>query len=215
MTTRTHTHTRTHTRTRLGRFTVLATAAVASLGVAAATAVPAGAAAAPKFLSANQLPPHPTSPWYAGPVTSGVPDPVPFCYGEALPGATSQHREFWTEYDTTARQVTVVERNVVRAKTLAALLRTAVKTCADRTEAQDPDATAEWKDYGKVAVEEGANVYGVHVGHSWGSSDIHLFSVGRDGRTVTVVHWGQMGDFQHAQVADFKKTTRKAVNKLY
>lgn len=48
-----------------------------------------------------------------------------------------------------------------------------------------------------------------------GSSDIGLFSVGRDGATVTVVRWGQMGTFQHAQVADFKAMTVTAVNKLY
>lgn len=203
------------TRTRPGRIAALLTAAVASLGVAAVTVTPAGAAASPKFLSARQLPPHPSSPWYAGKVTSGVPDPVPFCYGQALPGATSQYREFWTEFDTNATQVTVVERNVTRAKALAASLDKAVRTCAARTEQEDPDVTAKWKNYGSLPVEEGANVYGVHTAHAWGSSDIHLFSVGRDGRTVTVVHWGQMGNFQHAQVADFKKTTRTAVKKLY
>ena len=42
-----------------------------------------------------------------------------------------------------------------------------------------------------------------------------LLSVGRDGRTVTVVQWGQMGDFGDAPVAAFKKTTTTAVNKLY
>jgi hypothetical protein len=49
----------------------------------------------------------------------------------------------------------------------------------------------------------------------WGSSDVSLFSVGRDGRTVTYVRWAQMGTFAHAQVADFKATTVTAVNKLY
>ena len=36
-----------------------------------------------------------------------------------------------------------------------------------------------------------------------------------DNRTVTVVKWGQMGDFDDAPVAAFKKTTITAVNKLY
>ena len=202
-------------RRRLGRLAALVTAALAGLGVAAATVTPAGAATAPKFLSAGELPPHPASPWYAGPVTSGVPDPLPFCFGEAVPASLSRYRQFWTEYDTSAQQVTVVERNTARAKSLATALNKAIKTCAARTEQQDPETTAEWKDYGRLNVEEGANVYGVHTAHAWGASDIHLFSVGRDGRTVTVVHWGQMGDFRHAQVADFKETTRTAVKKLY
>src|SRR5690606_7100813 len=46
-------------RRRLGRFAALAVAALAGLGVAAATVTPASAATAPEFLSADQLPPHP------------------------------------------------------------------------------------------------------------------------------------------------------------
>ena len=45
--------------------------------------------------------------------------------------------------------------------------------------------------------------------------DIRLLSVGRDGRTVTVVDWGQMGGFKDAPVKAFKKTTTTAVNKLH
>ena len=80
---------------------------------------------------------------------------------------------------------------------------------------ENPDITAEQKYYGKLNVEEGAHVYGVHTEATWGASDINMFSVGRDGNTVTLVQWGQMGGFADAQVADFKKTTVTAVNKLY
>ncbi|BBC29319.1 uncharacterized protein SGFS_006130 [Streptomyces graminofaciens] len=45
--------------------------------------------------------------------------------------------------------------------------------------------------------------------------DIRLLSVGRDGRMVTVVDWGQMGDVEDAPVKAFKKTTTAAVNKLH
>lgn len=204
------------TRAHLGRSAVAGAAAVAALAVAGTLFSPtASAAGTPKFLSASQLPPQPGSPWYAGPVTSGVPDPLPFCYGESLPGSTSRHREFWTEFDTSARQVTVVERDAARARTLAALLRKSIKSCANRAEAADPDVTADYKSFGRLNVEEGANVYGVDTAHAWGSSDVHLFSVGRDGRTVTVVHWSAMGNFRHAPVTAFKKTTVTAVNKLY
>ncbi|GHD03408.1 hypothetical protein GCM10010313_18260 [Streptomyces violarus] len=203
-------------RARGIRTTVAALAAVAGV---AAVAVPAAAAttpasATPRFLEPAELPPHPTSPWYAGPVTAGQPDPLPVCVGEALPSIAT-HRSYGTEFDTNAQQITVVERTEQRAKDFAALLRKDIAGCAKKLMEQDPDLTATQKSYGRLNVEEGAHVYGLHTASAWGSSDIGLFSVGRDGRTVTVVLWGQMGNFQHAQVADFKKTTVTAVNKLY
>ncbi|GAA2458712.1 hypothetical protein [Streptomyces macrosporus] len=205
-----------NTSTRIGRAGAIGLTALAvAAGALAATATAAAASDSPAFLAPEELPPHPSSAWYAGEVTGGVPDPLPFCYGEALPGATSRYRAFWTEYDTSARQVTVVERDEARAKDLAALLNDAIRRCAERTEQQDPEVTAEFRSYGRLRVEDGARVYGVHTAHSWGASDIHLFSVGRDGRTVTVVDWGQMGTFRHAQVADFTRTTVTAVAKLY
>ncbi|MGI5429241.1 hypothetical protein [Streptomyces sp. CA-179760] len=203
-------------RARGIRTTVAALAAVAGV---AAVAVPAAAATTPasgtpRFLEPAELPPHPTSPWYAGPVTAGQPDPLPICVGDALPSTTT-HREYWTEYDTSAQQITVVERSEQRAKDFAALLRKDLAGCAKKLMQQDPDITATQKSYGRLNVEEGADVYGLHTASAWGSSDIGLFAVGRDGRTVTVVRWSQMGNFQHAQVADFKRTTVTAVNKLY
>ncbi|GGX06974.1 hypothetical protein [Streptomyces lomondensis] len=205
-----------HVRARGIRTTV---AALAALAGAAAAAVPAAAAttpasATPRFLEPADLPPHPTSPWYGGPVTAGQPDPLPVCVGEALP-STATHRSYWTEFDTSAQQITVVERDESRAEDFAALLRRHLAGCAKKLTEQDPDLTATGKYYGRLKVEEGAHVYGLHTASAWGSSDINLFSVGRDGRTVTVVRWGQMGTFQHAQVADFKSTTVTAVNRLY
>ncbi|WP_260420986.1 hypothetical protein [Streptomyces netropsis] len=202
-------------RVRLRRAAAIVLTVVAG-AAAAVTAHPAAAAAAgPAFLDPAQLPPHPGSAWYGGPVTSGVPDPLPFCVGATLPGATSQYRDFWTEFDTNAEQITVVERDEARAKTLATLLNNAVRQCADKAEQEDPDVTAEWRDYGRIDVEEGARVHGVRTTHAWTGNDVHLFSVGRDGRTVTVVHWGQMGTFDGIPLPGFKKTTRTAVNKLY
>lgn len=200
-------------RTRTARLTLAAVAAGTALAVAAATPS-ASAASGPKFLKPSELPPHPTSAWYAGPVTAGQPDPLPICVGEALPSISS-HRAFWTEYDTSALQVTVVARNEQKAKDFAALLRKKINGCATKLEQQDPDMSATGRYYGKLGVEEGAHVYGLHTASSWGASDIALFSVGRDGRTVTFVKWSQMGNFRHAQVADFKRTTKTAVNKLY
>ncbi|MDQ0605565.1 hypothetical protein QF037_009998 [Streptomyces canus] len=84
-----------------------------------------------------------------------------------------------------------------------------------RCEKASPDVEAESRDYGKLKVEEGAHVRGLHTETSWGANDVDLLSVGRDGRTVTVLQWGQMGDFKGAPVTAFKKTTTTAVNKLY
>lgn len=188
-------------------------AAVAMAGVGAG-AVPAAAADSPRFLAPSELPPHASSAWTAGPVTAGQPDPLPMCVGEALP-SISVHRAYRTDYDTGALQVTVVERSEQRAKDFAALMRKDLAGCAKKLMQQDPEITATQKYYGKLNVEEGAHVYGIHTEATWGASDINLFSVGRDGNTVTLVQWGQMGNFAHAQVADFKSTTIKAVKKLY
>ncbi|MEV0321162.1 hypothetical protein ACIBKX_18310 [Streptomyces sp. NPDC050658] len=193
---------------------LFAGAAMAATSAVALAAVPAAASDGPRFLEPSELPPHKASEWFAGPVTAGQPDPLPMCVGDGLP-STSVHRAYRTDYDTGALQVTVVERSEQRAKDFAALLRKKLDGCAAKVMKEDPETTAKQKYYGKVNAEEGAHVYGVHTVTSWGASDINLFSVGRDGNTVTLVTWGQMGGFADAQVGDFKRTTAKAVNKLY
>ncbi|MER5480391.1 hypothetical protein ABT026_25980 [Streptomyces sp. NPDC002734] len=190
------------------------TATAIALTLPATTATAATAASTPRFLAPADLPPHPSSDWYAGAVTAGVPDPVPFCYGQALPGATSRYREFWTDLDASARQVTVVEKDRASARTLAELLRRSVRQCAARTEAHHPDVDATVRDLGRLNVEEGARLYAVQVTTEY-TRDVHLFSVGRDDRTVTVVQWGQMGRFKDAPVAAFRNTARTSVAKLY
>ncbi|MFI9248320.1 hypothetical protein ACIGXF_38530 [Streptomyces sp. NPDC053086] len=199
-------------RTRSG-----ALLAVAVTGLTAAVTGPATAAPkAPGFLTAADLPPHPTSSWTAGKVTAGVPEETDgdTCL-RALPGRKSAwHRDFRTDLDTNARQVTVALPDTRSAKRLTSWLNKDIKSCAVRIEQHDPDTEATGKDYGRLPVEEGAHVYGVHTETSWGASDIRLLSVGRDGRTVTVVHWARLGGFDAAPVKAFKKTTTKAVNKL-
>ncbi len=202
-------------RTRAGALTAFA---VAALTAGTALATPAGAAGtAPGFLAAADLPPHPTSSWTAGKVTAGVPEEVEAdrCLGMALgDGRGSWHRDFRTDLDTTARQVSVVLADTKAAKGRFARLNQDITSCPARIEQADPETEATLKDYGKLDVEEGAHVYGLHTRTSWGADDIRLLSVGRDGRTVTVVDWGQMGDFTDAPVKAFTKTTATAVNKL-
>ncbi|CAL9673313.1 hypothetical protein [Streptomyces sp. enrichment culture] len=204
-------------RIRTSAVTALTCAALVAGAVL--TAPVAGAAprtAEPAFLSASQLPPHPTSSWTAGPVTDGFPDELGLCLStEGVPVHDYRHRQFWTDLDTSAVQLTVVTGSAAQAKALAKHYDDLIRTCADRIEESSADVEAEGRDYGTLPVEEGAHVRGLHTETSWGATDIALLSVGRDGKTVTVVKWGQMGDFRNAPVAAFKKTTSTAVGKLY
>ncbi|MDN3021769.1 hypothetical protein [Streptomyces sp. S.PB5] len=200
-------------RTRVG---ALLAVAVTGLTLGATLAAPADAApAAPKFLSASELPPHPSSAWKAGKVTDGAPEELLSCLTDALPGYDSRYRSFSTELETNAHQLMIVVGDTAKAKALAARLNKDMRSCATRIEQADPEIDAAYKSYGTLPVEEGARVHGLHTTASWGASDIHLLSVGRDGRAVTVVQWGQMGDFGDAPVKAFRKTTTTAVNKLY
>ncbi|MEV0218820.1 hypothetical protein [Streptomyces sp. NPDC050704] len=201
------------------RALALTALAAASLTLGTALAGPAGAtvrsSGSPAFLSAGQLPPHPTSAWTADKVKDGVPEELRFCLKKALPGYDSRYREFRTELETSARQLTFVVGSKAKAEALATRLNKEIRSCAARIEKSDPEIEAELRKYGTLPVEEGAHVYGLHTATSWGATDISLLSVGRDGRAVTVVEWGQMGDFADAPVKAFKKTTTTAVNKLY
>ncbi|MFF5443743.1 hypothetical protein [Streptomyces sp. NPDC012888] len=193
-----------------------ATAALTLTASAAAPAAPAAtAAAAPGFLNARDLPPHPTSPWFAGPVTKGLPEFPGLCLeGGALPAAGAWHRSFGTEYDTGADQISVRASSDAAAAKLAAALERRLAGCAADWLRAHPGGTASWQDYGRIKVEEGAHVYGVHTSLPESEPGVHLFGVGRDGRTVTVVRWGQMGHLGDAPVPAFKRTTTIAVNRL-
>ncbi|GHG88798.1 hypothetical protein [Streptomyces lanatus] len=202
-------------RTRAG--TLAALAVVGLTAGAALSAAPAGAAtkaSAPKFLAASELPPHPSSSWTAARVTGGVPEEMQYCFGDSLLAYDSRYRTFRTDLDTGAQQLNITVRDSAKAKALAARLDKDVKRCVARMDA-DPDIKAAYKSYGSLPVEEGARVHGFATRASWGAMDIHLVSVGRDGGTVTVVQWGQMGGFADAPVKAFKKTTTTAVNKLH
>ncbi|MEU4176595.1 hypothetical protein [Streptomyces sp. NPDC026589] len=200
--------------------TTALTAAAAGLAVTALAQVPAAAAPAPapvqpKFLSAGQLPAS-TTPWTAGPVRQGVPAEGSVCTAGIAPAAGTRHRDFRTELDTGARQTITVATTTARAKALAAELRSALETCLDRLKAQDPGLEGEAFYHGRVDIEEGAHVYSIDTSYpEVGSTDIGLYSVGRDGRAVTVVEWGQLGELDGAPLEGFRKATRTAVAKLY
>lgn len=192
-------------------------AAAAALGLAAlATAPAAQAAAQPAILAASQMPPSST-PWTATQVFTGVPENGGvLCAPYKIPAQNTRYREFSTELDTNGVQVTTVARTEADAVKLVDTLREALGGCGPLLEQQNPGLQAVSASHGKLAVEEGAWVYSLDTADPQiGISDIHLFSVGRDGRTVTLVRWGQMGDLKDAPLTAFRTTTKTAVNKLH
>lgn len=208
----------------LGAVAAAAVVAVAGIGPAQAHTPSAGAGAeapaavpqrTPAHLVPRELPPHPSSDWYAGDVTRGLPETPPFCVEKTLPSAGATHRAFWTEYDTGATQIVVRTGTVDAARKLAAAAEKKIRACAADWQGDYPQGTASWRDYGALTAEDGAHVYGVHTSYPDSEPGIHLFGVGRDGRTVTVVSWGEMGGYEQAPLADFKRTTTTAVVKLY
>ncbi|MFF3902616.1 MULTISPECIES: hypothetical protein [Streptomyces] len=196
--------------------TALATAAAAALGLAALATAPAQAAAQPAFLTASQMPPSST-PWTATQVFTGVPENGGvLCAPYRIPAQNTRYREFSTELDTNGVQVTTVAPTETDAVKLVDTLRGALAGCGPLLEQQNPGLQAVSTSHGKLAVEEGAWVYSLDTADPQiGTSDIHLFSVGRDGRTVTLVRWGQMGDLEDAPLTAFRTTTKTAVNKLH
>ncbi|MFD0039928.1 hypothetical protein ACFVIZ_20110 [Streptomyces anulatus] len=196
--------------------TALATAAAAALGLAALATAPAQAAAQPAFLAAAQMPPSST-PWTATQVFTGVPENGGvLCAPYKIPAQNTRYREFSTELETNGVQVTTVARTEADAVKLVDTLRGALVGCGTLLEQQNPGLQAVSASHGKLAVEEGAWVYSLDTADPQiGISEIHLFSVGRDGRTVTLVRWGQMGDLEDAPLTAFRTTTKTAVNKLH
>ncbi|WP_405549937.1 hypothetical protein OG215_31260 [Streptomyces globisporus] len=194
--------------------TALATAA--ALGLGALVTAPVQAAAQPAFLAASQMPASST-PWTATQVFTGVPENGGvLCAPYKIPAQNTRYREFSTEFDTNGVQVTTVARTESDAVKLVDSLRGALVGCGSLLEQQNPGLQAVSASHGKLAVEEGAWVYSLDTADPQiGISDIHLFSVGRDGRTVTLVRWGQMGDLEDAPLTAFRTTTKTAVNKLH
>ncbi|MFC8286740.1 hypothetical protein [Streptomyces cyaneofuscatus] len=196
--------------------TALAAAAAAALGLAALATAPAQAAAQPAFLAASQMPSSST-PWTATQVFTGVPENGGvLCAPYKIPAQNTRYREFSTELDTNGVQVTTVARTEADAVKLVDTLRGALAGCGPLLEQQNPGLQAVSASHGKLAVEEGAWVYSLDTADPQiGISDIHLFSVGRDGRTVTLIRWGQIGDLEDAPLTNFRTTTKAAVNKLH
>lgn len=173
----------------------------------------ATSASVPGFLAGTDLPPHPTSAWFAGKVTAGAPEFAPFCLENALAGQENLwHRTFGTEFDTHATQVVLRTESVEDAQALVDVLSHAAALCVDDWLAENPEGTGESKDFG--APSAATHVYGVHTSIPDSEPGVHLYGIGSAGTLVSVVQWAQMGDLDDAPVAAFEKTTTTAVAKL-
>ncbi|MFD3523123.1 hypothetical protein [Streptomyces sp. NPDC058653] len=193
--------------------TAVLTATVTGLTLASLATATAAAPPAPKFLAASQLPAAST-PWTAEPVRTGLPEYGSVCTAGVVPASGSSYREFRTELDTTGRQTTTVAATTAKAKTLVTKLNQRIAGCLDRL--AENGIVGEAFYHGRIAVEEGADVYNVDTSHpEVGTADAHLISVGRDGRTVTVLEVGHLGWTLSEELAPFRTSTRTAVAKLY
>ncbi len=177
------------------------------------TSSPSAAAGVPGFLLGTDLPKHPTSAWFAGKVTAGMPEFGPFCVEDAL--KTQQkvwHRQFGTEFDTNATQVVVRLDSEDDAIAFLDVLVHGAALCAEDWLTGFPGGKSDSKDYG--APSANTHVYGVYTSVPESEDGAHLYGIGRDDNLVTVVSWGQMGNLDDAPVSAFKQTILTAVAKL-
>lgn len=167
----------------------------------------------PGFLTGTDMPKHPSSAWFAGKVTAGMPEFGPFCVEDALKTQKQLwHRQFGTEFDTNGSQVVVKTASVADAEAFLDVLAHGAALCAEDWLQGFPEGKSDSKDYG--APSANTHVYGVYTSVPESEDGVHLYGIGRDGVYVTVVAWSQMGNLSDAPVKAFEKTLLTAVDKL-
>lgn len=170
-------------------------------------------ASIPGFLAGTDMPKHPSSAWFAGKVTAGMPEFGPFCVEDALKTQKQLwHRQFGTEFDTNGSQVVVKTASVADAEAFMDVLAHGAALCAEDWLQGFPEGKSDSKDYG--APTANTRVYGVYTSVPESEDGAHLYGIGRDGVYVTVVAWSQMGNLSDAPVKAFEETLLTAVDKL-
>ena len=173
------------------------------------------AAQAPVFLLPEEMP-QATTPWWAGEVRQGLPDPAPSCVtSDVVPNdARAYNREYYTDDVTKGFQVTVTAKSADAAKDIATEMRDDLAACAANWLEENGGGNATWKKLDSVQAEDGAQVYGVETASQDVLPSVQLFGVGRAGKVVTLVGWSDIGTSEHAPVRAFDETMKTAVNKL-
>ncbi|GGR62243.1 hypothetical protein [Streptomyces roseolus] len=203
-------------RTR-GHGPLTAAVTVALLAVASGTeAAAAEWRPRPGMVYLSDMPKDGTT-WYGAPAVRGW-NSLTACFGfwpgDQAPEVNVWSREVATSETAAGVQNTMVFETEAEAIAFAARARQAYADCPRAYEGPHSVVTA--YDYGTVDVEEGAAVLGMRE-EAAGDSGVyhnHLFGVGRDGDTVTLIEW--QSNWSAPPVDYFKNTTVKnVVNRLY
>ncbi|MFF5505649.1 hypothetical protein ACF1E9_12485 [Streptomyces roseolus] len=197
----------------------LLTAAVTTALLAVASGTEAAAVEwrpRPGMVYLSDMPKDGTT-WYGLPAVRGW-NTMTACSGfwpqGQAPEVNVWSREVATSETAAGVQNTVVFETEAEAIAFATRARQAYADCP--RDYEGPDTLVTGYDYGTVNVEEGAAVLGMRTQAAWDSGIYHnhLFGVGRDGDTVTLIEW--QSNWSAPPVDHFKNTTVKnVVNRLY
>ncbi|MEU8779543.1 hypothetical protein [Streptomyces sp. NPDC048606] len=193
--------------------------AVTAAAVSALLSVGSGAEAAavewrprPGMVYLSDMPKDGTT-WYGMAARRGWTAPV--C-GRSWPDPEINvwSREVQTSETAAGRQNTILFDTEAEAVAFAAYARQVYADCPTSPD-HGPNAIVTGYDYGTVDVEEGATVQGMRVTYSFNDNyHNHLFGVGRDGDTVTLIEWES--NWSAPPVDYFKNVTVKnVVNRLH
>ncbi|MGW7435349.1 hypothetical protein [Streptomyces sp. NPDC054849] len=192
-----------------------ATAAVATALMVVASGAEAVAAEwrpRPGMVYLSDMPKDGTT-WYGQPAARGW--RYPTC-GRSwnVPEVNVWSRGVYTSETASGLQNTLIFETEAEAIAFAAQARQTYAECP-ATYDDSPDTIEAGYDYGTVDVEEGATVQGMRVTYTFGNAyHNHLFGVGRDGDTVTLIEWES--NWSAPPVDYFKNTTVKnVVNRLH
>ncbi|MEV8533247.1 hypothetical protein [Streptomyces sp. NPDC051211] len=193
----------------------LVTAAVAAALLAVASGSEAVAVEwrpRPGMVYLSDMPKDGTT-WYGVPAARGWRSPA--C-GRSwpVPEVNVWSRSVSTSETASGGQTTVVFQTEAEAIAFAAYARQVYADCPTNRD-DSPDTIETAYDYGAVDVEEGATVQGMRVTYTFNDNHHnHLFGVGRDGDTVTLIEWES--NWSAPPVDYFKSVTVKnVVNRLY
>lgn len=188
-----------------------AIAAVATAGLIATTAGMA-AAGAPGFMRLRDLPRGHS--WSAEGIQQGVPGGSEFCLGLTIPADFTLYQRYHDDLDASVIEYIHTSTSEADAIAFAKKEKHRIKTCATRWDQHNPDGSSEFESYGSQPVDDGVSSFGVFVYPPQADPSANLFAVGRDGNTVAVVRFGQIGTAGDADVDDFLRTARLATERM-
>ena len=189
----------------------LAVVALTAMGFVASAAGVA-MAGAPDFLRTRDLPRGHS--WSAAGVETGVPAGREFCLSRTIPADSTLYQRYADGLDATVIEYIHTSDSEADAIALVKQETRRLKTCTARWLQHEPNGSAEFKSYGRQPVEDGVSSSGVFTYPPQADPSATLFAVGRDGTTVTIVRFGQIGTSADADVDDFLRSARLATDRM-